>query len=310
MDIEIIRRLIMLKNKKINNICLSLFTASVIGTSSCAMTGSEIVQRAAGAAINAGSAYLIPISAQDEIQIGQQEIRQVASEFKEYTANPALVSYVRSVGANLVKNATRKNELNYQFYVLDSPVINAFTIPGGSVFITTELLKYINNEAELAAVLGHEIGHNEKKHPVTSIRRAMAAQGLAQGALREGDSALVQIIASTTLNLILNGYSRAQEKEADTQGVLLSTKLGYSPQALTGFLKTLSDATGGEPSKLAKYFQTHPGSNERIANINNFIAQNHITVSTPFTNQAKYKQFVSVLPAKVDQKKVNNANPQ
>jgi predicted Zn-dependent protease len=295
----------MRKNNKIKYLTLSLFTSSMILTSSCGLTGGEVLQRAAGAAINASSAYLVQITPQDEIQLGQQMSKQVASEFKVYTGNSALINYVRTIGADVVKYANRKNELTYQFYVLDSPVINAFTIPGGSVFVTTEALKYMKNEAELAAVLGHEVGHNEMKHTVSTIRRAMAAQGIAEGALRQGDSALVQIIAGLTLNLILNGYSRSQEKEADQVGVLLATKASYSPLALTGFLQSLSNATGGDPSRIVQLFQTHPGSAERIANINSYIAKNNITVKNPILNEIRFKNNIAVLPPKTDLKTVN-----
>lgn len=295
----------MIKNNKFSLAALTFITASMIGTSSCGLTNSEIISRAAQGAINASAAYLTQITPRDEAQIGQQMMRQVASKFKEYTANPALISYVRSVGVQVVKNAVRKNEVNYQFYVLDSPVVNAFTIPGGAVFITTESLKYIKNEAELASVLAHEVGHSENKHTVSTIRRAMAAQGLAEGALRQGDSALVQIIASLSLNLILNGFSRSQEKQADETGVMLASKLGYSTQALSGFLQTLSKLSGGDPSNLVKLFQTHPGSSERITNINNFIAKNRIIITTPVTNETRYKQFISVLPPKIDLKRAN-----
>jgi predicted Zn-dependent protease len=123
--------------------------------------------------------------------------------------------------------------------------------------------------------------------------------------LRQGDSALVQIIASLTLNLILNGYSRSQEKEADQVGVLLATKASYSPVALTGFLQSLSNATGGDPSRIVQLFQTHPGAAERIANINSYIAKNNIKVTNPILNEIKFKNNIAVLPPKADLKTVN-----
>ncbi len=291
----------MMQNNKIKMFILSAVTASFIGTNSCGMTTSEIVQRAAGAAIGASSAYLTSISPQDEIQIGNQMKAQVFSQYKEYTASPSLVNYVRSVGNKVVAIASRKNEINYQFYILNSPEINAFTIPGGSVFITTETLKYIKNEAELAGVLAHEIGHNEKKHTISSIRRAMAAQGVAQGALSQNDPALVQLVASLALNLILNGYSRGQENEADETGTRFITRLGYEPRALSSFLQTLLSYYGKDPSKFVQLFQTHPGSQVRINNLNTLISKEKLIVSKPILNESVYKQYESVLPPKVKQ---------
>jgi predicted Zn-dependent protease len=286
--------------KRAKYLVLSVMTVAIPTLSSCGLSQSELLTRAGGAVISAAAGYLTPISAAQEIQIGQEMIAEVAQQFNEYTANADLVNYVRSIGAKVVTQAERKNELNYRFYILESPEVNAFTIPGGSVFITTEALKYINNEAELAGVLAHEVGHNENRHPAESIKRALAAQGLAEGALRQGDSAILQVIASVSLNLILNGFSRAQEKEADLTGTTIISKLNYEPTALASFLKTLSNLTGGkDDSSIVQLLQTHPGSLQRIDNINNFIRTSNIAVTSPITNADGYKRYASVLPAKV-----------
>ncbi len=285
-------------------IALSLLFASVIATSEgCGLTKAEIAARAAQAAINVGAAYLIQISPQQEAMLGEQMKRQVHQEFKEYTTSPSLVSYIKSVGANVAAIASRRNELNYQFYVLDSPVINAFTIPGGSVFITTEALKYIKNEAQLAGVFAHEIGHNERKHTIDTIRRVLAAQGLAEGAISQNDPALIRLVASLTLNLILNGFSRNQERESDQTGTLLVTKLNYDPLALAGFLETLTSTYGNDPSRLVRLFQTHPGSQERVKDIKAYITKNALKVTNPVVNESTYRKYASVLPPKVDIRK-------
>jgi predicted Zn-dependent protease len=289
----------MFKNKT-KYLVLSLLTVAIPTLSSCGLSKEELLTRAGSAAINAAAAYLTPISTQQEIQIGQQMIGQVAQEFKEYTASPELISYVRSVGAKVVTQAERRNELNYQFYILDNTEVNAFTIPGGTIFITSEALKYIKNEAELAGVLAHEVGHNERRHPASSIKRALAAQGLAEGALREGDSALLQIIGNITLDLILKGFDRNQEKQADETGTSLIAKLNYDPNALSSFLKTLSDLTGGQDSSsIIQLLQTHPGSLERIENLKGYISRNGISVASPVLNEDVYKRAVAVLPPKV-----------
>lgn len=287
----------MVKNKKIRALMLSVTSLAVIGTSSCGLSRSEILARAAQGAIGASVAYLTPITPAQEVQIGQQALREVASQYKEYTANQDLVNYVRSVGNKVIAQATRKNELNYQVYILDSNEINAFTIPGGSIFVTTELLKYIKNEAELAAVIGHEVGHNENKHPVETIKRVMAAQGLAQGALSSNDSGVIQLLAQVSLDLILRGFSRSQEKEADQTGAVLSSKLNYDTDALAGFLRTLLSVSP-DPSGLIKLFSTHPGSQERIDNLNRYITANKITGTAGNTNEATYKKYIAVLPPK------------
>lgn len=292
----------MIKNKKIKALMLSLISIGVLGTSSCGLSRQEIVARAAQGAIAASVGYLTPISPAQEKQIGQQVIREVATQYKEYTANKELTAYIEGVAAKVFAQASRKNELNYQIYILESPEVNAFTIPGGAVFVTTELLKYLKNEAELVSVLAHEVGHNENKHPAETIKRAMAAQGLAQGALSSNDNVLVQLIAQVSLDLILKGFSRAQEKEADLTSAVILSKMQYDTDSLSGFLRTLLTLSK-DPGNFVKLFLTHPGSQERIDNLNRFIASKNIGNPSGATNESVYKRYVSVLPPKVNLKK-------
>jgi predicted Zn-dependent protease len=292
----------MKKNSKFNIAVISALSVCCISTSSYAISSGEILRRATNAAFGVGAAMLTKITPAQETQIGAQMKTQVFTTYKEYTGNSALLNYVRSVGTKVVNIASRKKEINYQFYILESPEVNAFTIPGGSVFITTECLKYIKNEAELAGVLAHEVGHNERKHTTDTIKRAMAAQGIAQGAFSQNDPALVKVLAGLSLNLILNGYSRKQEKEADETGTSLITRLGYQPKALISFLQTLLAYAGRDPSKFAQLFQTHPGSQERIKNLTAYIAKNRLAVAKPITNDTVFRKYIAVLPAKVSVK--------
>ncbi|MFN8578527.1 MAG: M48 family metalloprotease [Candidatus Sericytochromatia bacterium] len=292
----------MLKNKKIKALLLSLVSVSVLGTTSCGLSRQEIVARAAQGAIAASIGYLTPITPAQENQIGAQVIREVATQYKEYTGNKELVNYVRSVADKVFAQASRRNEINYQVYIVDSPEVNAFTIPGGAIFITTELLKYLKNEAELVSVLAHEVGHNENKHPVETIKRAMAAQGLAQGALSSNDNALIQLLAQVSLDLILKGFSREQEKESDQTSAVILAKMNYDTDSLSGFLKTLLTLSK-DPNGFVKLFYTHPGSQERIDNLNRFIASKHIQNSSGITNENTFKKYTSVLPPKIALKK-------
>lgn len=283
--------------KKINLLLLSALSVTMIGTSSCGMSKEELAARALHGVITGTVAYLTPITPAQEMQIGQEMIKQVATQYREYTANQDLVNYVRGVASKVIEQASRRNELNYQVYILDSTEINAFTIPGGAIFVTTELLKYLNNEAELVAVLGHELGHNENRHPAESLKRAMAAQGLAQGAL--GDSSVLRLLAQGTLDLILKGFSRAQEIESDKTGALILSKLNYNTDSLTGFLKTLMSVSS-DPNGLVKLFSTHPGSQERIDTLNQFLLTQNIKNNSTTTNEETYKRYISVLPSKVN----------
>ncbi|MEZ0371220.1 MAG: M48 family metallopeptidase, partial [Candidatus Sericytochromatia bacterium] len=258
----------------------------------------EIINRGIGAAIGAGVGLIQAqsLNPQTERQLGAQVRQQVLQEYKLYTASPALVEYVRSVGEKLATQAETRTDYDFQFEVIDSKEINAFTIPGGTIFVTTELLKYLHNEAELASVLGHEIGHIDGRHPKETLRRALIAQGAVQGGL--SDQQILAAVAALTADLILRGFSREQEREADRRGVVLATKFNYDEKALTGFLNTLIEVEGKSPSGIVGLLLTHPGSEERIALLKSYIDQNHIHAVNPIVNAQAYQTAVSVLPPK------------
>ncbi|PKL76355.1 MAG: hypothetical protein CVV27_10660, partial [Candidatus Melainabacteria bacterium HGW-Melainabacteria-1] len=175
---------------------LGVLAVSLISTTACSRE--EIINRGIGAAIGAGVGLIQAQSITPEVerQMGAQVRQQVLQEYKLYSASPALNQYVNGVGQRLAAQAKRRNELNYTFEIVDSPEINAFALPGGHIFVTTELLKYLKNEAELAAVLSHEIGHVDEKHTQEALRRAMVAQGIVQGGL--ADNQVLVAVASLT----------------------------------------------------------------------------------------------------------------
>lgn len=275
-------------------------------------TREEIIGRATSAALGAGVGFVQSrlITPAQEVQMGEETRKQVLQQYRIYTKSPELVNYVKAVGAKVAQNAERKDELNYRFDIVESDEINAFTIPGGSVFITTEALKYIRNEAELAGVLGHELGHNEDKHALESLQRALVAQGAIGGSLSEKDNIFLQAAASVTLDLILKGFSRSQEKEADITGAQLATSVNYDEEGLLGFLKTLQATSGGDGNGLVRFLLTHPATGERITLLEEYYRTQNIDVSDPILGRAEYQQKVSVLGPKtlLSQTQTNGGN--
>lgn len=277
-------------------ILIPALALSLLGTGfSC--TRDEIIGRATNAALGAGVGFVQSklITPAQEVQMGEETRKQVLQQYKLYTRSPELVSYIKAVGAKVSQNAERKDELNYRFDIVESDEINAFTIPGGSVFITTEALKYIRNEAELAGVLGHELGHNEDKHALESLQRALIAQGAIGGSLSDKDNIFLQAAASVTLDLILKGFSRSQEKEADITGSKLATSAQYDEEGLLGFLETLQESSGGEGNGFVRLLLTHPATGERISLLQDYYKANNIQVSNAILGTATYQQKVSVL---------------
>lgn len=217
------------------------------------------------------------LSREEEIQIGQQQSPELTQEFGGRVENQALQSYVTEVGQRLAARTEGDNpSLPWEFTLLDSDVINAFALPGGKVFITRGLVSKMNNEAQLAGVLGHEIGHVTARHINDQLTRQTAAGVGAQiisGIAGQSSSAAVQQITPVIIqyggNGILMKFSRDQESEADRLGMRYMTELGYNPvgqRQVMEILQRESGAGGG-----SEFFATHPYPETRIERINEWL---------------------------------------
>jgi len=213
---------------------------------------------------------LMPASS--EASIGAQEHEKIIAEYGGVIKNQSLQNYVTSVGRKIVPN-TERQDVQYTFTLLDSPVVNAFALPGGYVYVTRGILTLANSEAELAAVMAHEIGHVTARHSAerysTSILTGLGAT-IASAAI--GSQGVGQALGLGA-NLYLSSYSRSQEHEADDLGVRYLSKTGYDPIAMAGFLKSLEASSkldaaeaGSEGGNDApSYFSTHPVTSQRIS---------------------------------------------
>lgn len=212
-----------------------------------------------------GKKELSLISESQEVEMGQQaavEVRQTSG----LVPDSALQAYVRGIGLRIAKASERPN-LPWSFDVVDDPAVNAFALPGGSIFITRGILSYMQNEAELATVLGHEIGHVTAKHSVHQMSRAQVAQGLlGVGSILSNDVAAVAGIASQGLGLLFLKYSRDNETQADDLGFRYSLADGYDVRAMRSMFEMLGriSASGGD-GRLPQWLATHPDPGDRIA---------------------------------------------
>jgi predicted Zn-dependent protease len=186
----------------------------------------------------------------DDLAVGEEAAREIEAEMGLYDS-PALTAYVGEVGRRLVAYAPLR-PFQYTFQVIDQMSPNAFSLPGGHIYVSRGLIALASSEAELAGVLGHEIIHAAERH-------AAAQQELA----RRTSPFLMPYIRMARLA----GYSRDHERAADKGGQTIAAKAGYDPAALAEFLKHLGDserlAIGY--SRLTSYFDTHPGTTERVA---------------------------------------------
>lgn len=180
-------------------------------------------------------------------------------------ADPAVTKYVTLVGLALA-GQTERPGLPWTFIVLDTDGVNAFAAPGGFVHITRGALGLIKNEAELAAVLGHEIGHVVHKHTVDSIRKANAEKLASDAALADRGPYLDKL-TNLGYDMVLEGkFDRNDELDADKFSVTITPRLGYAPATLADFLKRLDDRNKDTPTRNG-LFASHPDTKERIDKI-------------------------------------------
>ena len=260
----------------------------------------------AGCATNpvTGGKDLVLMSEKDEIAMGEQVNAQIMQQERVYN-DIELQNYVQYVGNKLAQKSHRPN-LNYRFTVLDSKEVNAFALPGGHIYVTRGLLSYLNSEAELAAVLGHEIGHVTARH---AVRQHSATQltsiGAAIGsAFIPGVGQAGYQLAGVLGETLLRGYGREHELEADRLGAEYLARTGYDPDAMLaviGALKSqellefrLAREEGREPRVYHGLFSTHPDNDTRLQEIVANASQ--VTpVQNPFVGRNDYMQRVNGL---------------
>lgn len=204
------------------------------------------------------------ISEEQEIRIGRNNDPEILRKFGYYP-DPALQTYVRSIGETLARLSHRPN-LPYHFKVVDSPQVNAFALPGGYIYITRGILAVLNDEAELAGVLGHEVGHVAERHSVQELSAAMGLQltSLVLSTAVRGGSG-VQQLSDLILTGVMQGYGRKKEFRADTLGQDYMTRAGYDPYAAVEFLSTLKRTEKAPGDPLTHWLTaSHPYAAERI----------------------------------------------
>ena len=200
----------------------------------------------------------------EEIAVGREVAGRMLGA-APLVADPALQAYVNRVG-RWVASQTERPDLPWHFGVIDSPAVNAFAAPGGYVLITRGLYEMLDSEAQLAGVLGHEIGHIVQRHHITVMQKSAAISAGAQIAQVRDRSALVSNLIGTGAEVFARGLDKSADFEADQIGVVLAARAGYSPYGLVEVMHKLS-ARGTEDASLALLFKTHPHPGERLTQL-------------------------------------------
>jgi len=250
----------------------------------------------AGCEINpaTGKKQLSLIGEQDEIALGRQAMPDVEKQVGGVYDDPELAAYVTSIGQSLAAVSERPN-LPWTFKVVNSDDVNAFAMPGGFIYVNKGLLKQMENEAQLACVLGHEIGHVTARHGVDQLQKSLGMQILLAAIGAGTGSPDAQAVAQVAAQLVMMKYSRDDEYMADQLGIRYAIKDNYNPNGMVQvfdiFLK-LGAGSGG----LGEIFSTHPDTQKRIDKVNQILSEKYPGVADDPTknfNEVEYKVAVS-----------------
>jgi predicted Zn-dependent protease len=227
-----------------------------------------------GCAVNpaTGNNQLMLVSEAQEIQMGQQADVAVVASIGLYP-DAVWQSYIQQFGARIAATSERPN-LPWTFRVVDDPAVNAFALPGGFVYVTRGLLAHLTSEAELASVVGHEIGHVTARHTAAEMsKQQLIGLGLAAGSMASSQVAKYAGAANQALGILYLKFSRDDESQADQLGLRYMRRADFDPRQMPEvfrMLERLSAAQGG--GRLPTWLETHPSPANRVAAINGQIA--------------------------------------
>ena len=244
-----------------------------------------------------GKRQLVLMSQEQEIAMGKEADPQIVAQYGLYK-DSALQSFITSKGKQMAAISHRP-DLEYEFKIVDSDVLNAFAIPGGYVYFTRGIMAHFNNEAEFAGVLGHEIGHITARHTVTQQRNALLGQlGLMATMVIKPELGQFAEQASQGLGLLFLKFGRDAERQSDELGVEYSSKIGYDAQQMAGFFNTLerksSESGAGE---IPTFMSTHPNPGDRNVAVAKLATQwkQQLNLVNPQVNRNAYLKRIEGL---------------
>lgn len=237
-----------------------------------------LIRRLRGPALGvaAGATFLAAgcaISQQQELAMGSQYASEINNELP-IVNDAAANQYINALGNRIASHGSRG--IRYQFYIVNSDVVNAFAVPGGYVYVNRGLIERASNTSELAGVLAHEIGHVEERHSVEQLERAQQANvglTLAYVLLGRNPGGVEQTAINVGGGLYFARFSREAESEADADAVPLLVASGINPNGLVTFFQKLLADQQRQSSAVDGWFSTHPTTQDRISSVRTLIAR-------------------------------------
>ena len=236
------------------------------------------------------------MSRESEESVGAAEHEKIVKQFGGLYQNQKVQSYVNAIGQKIAKN-TERPEVSYKFFVLDSPVVNAFALPGGFVYVTRGLMAVANDEAEFASVIAHEIGHVTARHSAARYSSGVLTQLGATVLSAAVGRADVSRAVGLGSNLFMSSYSREQEHEADKLGIRYLARAGYDTMAMADFLQNMelyqqaeARASGKAASNTPSYFSSHPPTPQRVGQSTSEAGRYE---ASPKRNRAEYQAVIA-----------------
>ena len=244
-----------------------------------------------------GKRQVVTMSEAQEIAMGQEADPQIIAQFGLYN-DKALQQFITEKGKAMAAISHRPN-INYEFKIVDSEVLNAFAVPGGYVYFTRGIMAHFNNEAQFAGVLGHETGHITARHTVAQQRNALFGQlGVLAGVIISPELGRFAETASQGLGLLFLKFGRDAERQADELGVEYSSKIGYDAKEMADFFLTLERQSAGSGSEeLPTFLSSHPNPGDRYTTVKKLAVdwKQKLNLTNAIINRNTYLQRIDGL---------------
>jgi predicted Zn-dependent protease len=299
--------------KKIAPVSITLFVVLLLASCAAVQQGADILagagqisesdRQAIQKTSQAVSATFSEITEEQEYYIGRSVAALILAQYPAYD-NPALTTYINTLGQAIVYSSDRPEiYAGYHFLVLDTEEVNALSAPGGFIFISKGLVRRCRNEEMLASILAHEVGHVCAKHGLQAIKKSRLVDAFRvigqEAARRYGPQELAELttafegaLGDIVETLVVRGYDRKYEYEADELAVKFDVAVGYSPKGLTDFLQTMVGDSSAAAGK--GWFKTHPSAEQRMGRVK---TQLNALSAVPEEAQVRTKRFQQSMSA-------------